>query len=376
MNIFFKQLLLTCFAFLLAQFVLACILYFIDVPYLNPLNWYRYDSAHYLSIAQEGYTFFPCNGDFNLPTDSNYMCGNAGWFPGYPILLKLMSLTKVNTILISGVVSKLFYFLSLLLITIIAKINNFSLKNILFLLFPTFFFSFIYYNAIFPISAVLFFSLLGFHFHLNNKRWALGCCCFLAALLYPTGFLLSFVFALHILLNKNDSQKKKFLNLLIPLSFGGIGVLLTFLIFHIQVGDWTAYMQVQAKYGHSLQSPIKNVGNMLKRISTDIFSWNNIIILQSIIIITSFFGLSIYFFKKKLHTNKLFLLSYIFVFLFLVFPWAVGGSGMSMYRAESLLIPFVFFLKDIKTFWKISILMLLIPFGIITSYLFFTNVLI
>ena len=58
-----------------------------------------------------------------------------------------------------------------------------------------------------------------------------------------------------------------------------------------------------------------------------------------------------------------------------LFPWIVGGD-VSMYRSESLLLPFVFLLKDLKTPWMISLLAVLLSVGCMMSYLFFTYVLI
>ena len=44
--------------------------------------WLRWDSFHYLSIAKDGYTAQTC-GEF--------ICGNTGWFPLYPALIRLVA---------------------------------------------------------------------------------------------------------------------------------------------------------------------------------------------------------------------------------------------------------------------------------------------
>ncbi len=371
-----NQLVLTSIAFLITQVMLISVLHILNLSYFDSELWLRWDSGHYLAIAQKGYEFFPCAGKFGYPVDATEMCGNTGWFPGYPLIIKLFSFVIEDIILLGGLISKIFYFSSLLTILVILNIEKISFKNIVYLLLPAFFFGFIYYNAIFPISITLFFSLQGFYLFIKRKYWLTGFCCLVVSFLYPTGFLLSFAFALSIFIREIKEGKIKDLINCIPIFFcGGMGVVLAFLIFHIQVDDWTAFMQVQSKYGHGLHNPIKNVGNMLRKVSFNHLSLNDVIILQSVLIIIGYILLSCFFFIKKLYHHDLYLLSYLYVTLFLIFPWVVGGN-LSMYRAESLLLPFVFFLKDFKTKWMISLLACLVGIGGVMSYLFFTSVLI
>jgi hypothetical protein len=196
-----------------------------------------------------------------------------------------------------------------------------------YLLLPAFFFGFIYYNAIFPISTTLFFSLLGFHLFLKKRFWLTGFCCFIVSFLYPTGFLLSFAFSLTMFIKEiKGGEIRKFYKCLIPLFCGGIGVFLTFLVIYFQVDDWTAFFQVQAKYSHGLHNPIKKIENMLKEISFNNFSLKDVIILQSTLVIIGYLSLSFFFFLKKLYRIELYLLSYLYVSLFLIFPWVIGGA--------------------------------------------------
>src|SRR2546429_9582198 len=43
-------------------------------------TWARWDSTHYLTVAQGGYEFYRGPADYPFPG----WCGNAGWFPAYP----------------------------------------------------------------------------------------------------------------------------------------------------------------------------------------------------------------------------------------------------------------------------------------------------
>ena len=375
-KVFLNQSLLALLTFLFSQVVLAIILFYLDYGYFNSTNWLRWDSGHYLQIASKGYELFPCAGKFGFPLNSTEICGNTGWFPGYPLLIKLFGYLFKDEIIIAGVLSKIFYFLSLFMVLKIMDIRKYSLKNIIFLCIPAFSFGFIFYNAIFPMSAVLFFALSGIYFFLRRKLWLTGLFCFLAAFFYPTGFLLSFVFAITILIGSHETFKLKAVKLLIPLAMGGLGVLAVFSIFQITVNDWSAFIEVQAKYGHSFQSPIKNIGSFLRNASIfNSFSINHFIHYQSILIISGYIALSFFFFYRRMYENELYLLTYIYITLFLIFPWTISGE-LSRCRAESLLFPFVFLLKETKIRWIALILILLLGLGIPVSYLFFTSVLI
>ena len=52
-------------------------------------SWIRWDSGHYLKIAQSGYELVSCKGIGYA--SSNDWCGNAGWFPGYPALIRVFA---------------------------------------------------------------------------------------------------------------------------------------------------------------------------------------------------------------------------------------------------------------------------------------------
>lgn len=370
-----KQFLLAGAVFLLTQIVLTAVLSWLRLPYFNPDNWSRWDSGHYLQIANKGYELFPCAGKFGYPPDAKEMCGNTGWFPGYPLLIRLLSPLSKNAVILSGVLSKVFYLLALFAVLVIVDIYRFSLKNVVFVCIAAFSFGFIYYNAIFPISCVLFFILAGFLFLLKEKLWPAGLFCLLAAFFYPTGFLLSVVFALFLLIRENDVLKKKLFKALIPVSMGGLGVLLVFTVFQVQVGDWSAFIQVQSKYSHGFHNPINNIGNMMKKISLSSFPPENFMYLQSALVITGHIILSFFFFLKKMHRTELYLLTYIYITVYLLFIWTIIGN-LSMYRAESLLLPFVFLLKQTNLKWALLILVVLLAVGIPMSYLFFKSILI
>ena len=375
-KIILNQIIITFFVFILSQLVLAGIINYLNWNYYTPENWLRWDSGHYLQIAKSGYEFFPCAGKFGYPENAIEMCGNTGWYPGYPLLIKLFSYIYANDIIVAGVLSKIFFVLSLFLVLKISNINSISFRNIIYLCIPAFSFSFIYYHAIFPISSLVFFALAALYLYLEKKIWLTGLFCFFAVVFYPTGFLLPIVFGIVILLHAHDNYKRKIIEFIIPASFGMLGLLLVFATFQYTVNDWEAFIKVQAKYGHDFQNPFLSVYNyFIQHIGLNQYNIKNFIQYQSLTIIVSYILLTFFFIYYKMYRNNLYIWTYVYVTLYFLFPWSVGGD-LSRYRAESLLFPFVFILKETKTQWLVAILIGLLCLGIPMSYLFFDGTLI
>lgn len=325
-----------------------------------------------MSIAQTGYTYFSCAGKFWFPENSTEWCGNAGWFPGFPILIRITGFFSEDLVLVGSLLTKTFYFLSLVLVARIANLRGIAWANFIYLSIAAFFFGSIYYSAVFPISSVIFFALVGFYFYQRGNMWITGFCCFLAALFYPTGFLLAFVFTLTYLIADPRAFIQKIPRASIPLVCGGLGSVLVFIIFQIAVGDPLAFIHVQAKYGHTFENPFKMIAGAFSFAN---FSAEepikNATHFQSFFVLIGYALATILFFKKKMYRNTLNLWSYIYFSMYLIFPWCLGGD-LSRYRAEALLMPCVFLLKDLNSDWNALILGYMLMIAIPMSYLFFT----
>jgi len=53
-----------------------------------------WDVGHYQSIAERGYEVMPCDPKIHYPVGD--YCGNVGWFPAWPVALKILSLGQVS----------------------------------------------------------------------------------------------------------------------------------------------------------------------------------------------------------------------------------------------------------------------------------------
>ncbi|MBD98208.1 MAG: hypothetical protein CMO34_00040 [Verrucomicrobia bacterium] len=371
-----SQFLITSGVFLIVQIVLAIIAWTSSNSYLDAKSWSRWDSYHYISISTQGYGTFPCSNIEESTYDKDEICGNTAWFPGFALCIRGLNELYNAPYLWGALLSKFFHYWCLFLIVRIMNISTLNKESVIDMLIPAFSFGFIYYYAVFPMSLVLLSVFIAFYAFLKQQWWLLLPSTFVAAISYPTGPLLAHVLALTILLSyKNKGLKWRIKHAFIPLFGGGLGLLSAFFLIHIEAGSWEAFFDVQSKYRTSAShNTLMNMlgvfeGLAIKR------GFRNLIQIQSIIVIIGYFFLSWQFFKKKWHQNQLYLLTYIYVSFYFLFIWSVGGN-LSMYRGESLLLPYVFFIEELNRKSKIKLLTMLLLFGVTLSFYYFNGSLI
>lgn len=324
--------------FLLSQVFISLVLtqtiYFIFDP---ASTWSRWDSGHYLAIAQKGYEFMSCAGIDNYPLDTKDWCGNTGWFPLYSWTIKFLTTIGMNNVWAGYLLSEIFFFLFLI---IAAKILIHENKSTAPLLLASVFPGFYYYHAIFPISMFLFFALSSLYAYTKHKLVVAGVLGFLAGLAYSTGFLLTFVYigSLFWQLLQNGYCKinvKKTIVWTAPIA--GLGAFCFFL--YIETGYWDAFFKVQAKYGHGWHNPVVSLWFKIKSIWL-VNPKNNWINIQTVVVAIWIIIHTIYLFIKRKQAPFFYVFLWFFSFVYWIFPLTVGGN-LSMYRAESLLLPSV-----------------------------------
>lgn len=194
--------------------------------------WSRWDTNHYISIAEHGY----------LPVSKTIV-----FFPLLPILISFFNLIFHNSIVsglaISFIASylSLFYFYKLL---VIEKEEQKTIQRTLWLF--VFFPSAIFLSAVYTESLFIFFTLASFYYY-KRYKWS-TCLIFvsLATLTRLTGIILLPIFLWYFIKTKAYKNRKNIIWLLLPV----LTIFLFILYQKIISDDWLVFFHAQLLYWH------------------------------------------------------------------------------------------------------------------------------
>jgi hypothetical protein len=305
----------------------------------NPLHaasWVRWDSNIYLSIAQRGYFLEQC-GPASV-YEAWQWCGNTGWFPLYAWMLKIAS----------GALLSLLFEAALLLVVWRFLLREESVPA---LLLAAFFPGMIYQQAVFPVSLFLL-CAAAFLALCERQRFAgaagAGA---LAAMAYPSGFLLAPIS----LLKRN----------LWPAVGVTLGFLLVLAVMRAQTGHWNAYFLAQQKYGFSF-APLDTLFSRLKPLVNARYrSAMSFAAGAQTLLLLVMMALSVKQFRARPLIGA-------YCLAYWAFPLCVGGH-LSLYRAEALLVPLVVLLP-LRA--RIPLLAAAVPISFAMSVAFFRGTLV
>jgi hypothetical protein len=321
-----------------------------ELPVFAYDTWIKWDSGHYLTIAERGYEFMSC-AELEGYNPAHW-CGNSGWFPGYPYLLRgLRYLTGAPTMLLEVLVSQAFAFVDLLLVW-----NLFLGRRQAALLLLAAFAPGTYYFLVgFPMSMAVCFMLLALWAQRERHHFGALLAGVAAGLTYPSGIWLAGVMGGALLVGRRHGQ---------PASPGawfaaagpiiGFGVVL--LIHHLSVGQWNAFFLTQEKYGHTVNNPLA----VLWQRSLYIWVWRPgwqiglqsllaaSIVISAVMVITAAI-------RRRADAPGEPALALLGLMFWLI-PLVIGG-GVSPYRAESLLMPAVAALRRVRWFVLVPLIL-------------------
>jgi hypothetical protein len=318
----------------------------------------HWDSGLYMSIAQEGHTLFDCNNP------NPEWCGNAGWSPLYPLLMRIVhEITGYSLEHSGGIVSTIFYFFYLKYMSHLLNIERMNADSVISLFLCAFFPGFIYLHAVFPLSLCMF-LITTFILQLQKKNFFY--CGLLAMLLswsYSSGVFILLPIAFYflgILKYEKRWAWKDALKIVVPII---VGLFLLFGYDYWATKHWDAMFLVQIKYNHGLYSPFYMFLLRFERLCEFILHPNGIIQIQNFYVFALVCWLLFTAVKSFSNTkfNKPELLFYIgFIVAFWFLPFSMGLE-ISLYRGSILLAVLILLWQDKSLDFK---LMLLISFAI------------
>lgn len=329
-------------AWLVAHAALAAVA---AIDHLNPFatsTWARFDSFLYLAIARDGYSLVRCDASSGFP--SGTWCGTAGWFPLYPALVALGAKARVPPELAALVWSAAFDVGTLVLVWrgFLGSVAN--ARNLALLLFAAAFPGFVYRHAVFPISAALFFATATL-LCLERRRIALGAgAAFLLQLAHSAVAPLAVVWAIGAFVSgAGESRRTRVLR---ALALGGAsvaGYAAVQLVMRVTTGHWDAYFRVAGKYGLGLHNPFATAWWWLHISFSGLARTHPAVAVQLVLVVVIVALLlreTILAWRSADPDRARLLTLALFVLAIWPLPFLLG-NGVSIYRADALLMPAV-----------------------------------
>ena len=326
-------------AFAAARMVSAAVAWTSGFPPLDPQTWVRWDSVLYLRIAERGYQIERCRPETGLPAGN--WCGTTGWFPAYPWLIALF--TKLGGAPAWwGVLLALAAHCGLLWIVWRHLLGGqVTPRNLAVLVLAAFFPGAIYLQAVFPISLCLFLAA-GCLVACARERFvlaaALGAA---AAFTYTTGFLLGVAWAAWLLLGAQPRERDW--HRLLPLLGIGAGFVAAVAVMAVQTGLPDAFFLTQAAYGYGPSDPLHTLFVRVAPLFSSARFAEKAAGFQSLLA-TALAALACAGAWQRRRDPFAFLLG-AWAAAFWLFPLVLGGR-ISLYRAESLLLPSVALVRE------------------------------
>jgi hypothetical protein len=298
--------------------------------------WSRWDSAHYLSIAEKGYEFFSCA---LMPGyDPKLWCGNCAWLPGYPLLTKLVAgAVHIQHVTAAVWISSAFTIASLLVIWNLFLNAQMSVGNLLSLALAAFFPGHVYDHAVFPISQFAFFELLSLWFY-GQQRLALSAVsAAAAAFTYSSGLFLCGVFGLHaVLLDRQKPWLVRVKNVTLPCAGVLVGFSAVLWLQWFQTGHGNAFFLTQGKYAYAPRTPFEA---WWKSFTTFLSDYPRIGgPSEQTLLVAGLCLMMLGFLVWRRNPTRLDLTLAAFTVVYWLVPIILGGQ-LSLYRAEATLLP-------------------------------------
>ena len=334
----------------------------------DPAEWGRWDTAHYFAIAKQGYEFVWCGADSGDPPTMR--CGNTAWLPGFPLLMRGLLQLGVQIEAAGAFIAG-----ACALGTLIVFWNAFlgaqlTAAAVLTLLLAAFVPGNIYHHGIFPVSLCTLFLVLALAAYARREfLWAglAGAC---AAFSYSSGMFLAAVFGLHLLYAERHApltrQARQWL-LTSGVTLLGFGAFLVLL--EATTGRWSSYFIIQQKYAYEPTWPWLAIW---KRVEEASFVGREVVHLQTVFVAVLALVLLWAAARSRQSVDGLLAL---FVLFYWLVPLAMGGK-LSLYRAESMLLPGLVLARRLPVPVLVILLLAAVWLSAQMAVLYFMNVLV
>lgn len=310
----------------------------------------QWDGQHYLSIARDGYFTEPCS------FGKQFICGNVGWFPFYPIVGYLLSWLPIPINMLMILISWLSLWIALLILYNMAT-TTYSEKTALasiiaLLVFPSSF----YFLTVFPYSIYLLIVIS--IFYLLQKELFIPVILLTAflAVTYPSGIVIGLPLLYYLIRDWKKYSSGKKLQLVAAMFSIGIALTLYCTYYYFKFDDFFLYNRFQSQpyYAHQPTFPLIPI---YRGIMTFLYShpvWITLVFTIGVVIV---------FYRKKIDVGM-----QLFMFGILLFT-PTAGTTDCYYRHIIVAFPLYFMIGSaVESKRKY----LLIPYLLLSIYLMLT----
>jgi hypothetical protein len=355
-------------AFLVAQIAIVLAARTLSIDPLRPTNYLRWDSFRYISIATRGY-FLEEDAEGKLE-DSN-----APWFPGYALAIKKLHRSHLQPPRAGKIVSEAFALAFLVLLWNAGLAVAPGSRPLMLLFAAALFPGFVYHHAVFPISMVSFFVLLALVLAVRGAYAAAGLSGALGAFTYSTGFFAMAPLAVAVLLDRRLTRLGKALALLKAPAVCALGFVAA-LAYQSEAVGWGAFFRVQREfYGNGIFNPVGTFLHNTRYLWRGELAPEAVPHLQTLLVAALVIAALLVSGRQRRALGTLEVVLAVHMLVYWLAPQVIGRH-VSIYRAESLLVPMVPLLGRWPTSAVAAVLVVLAGLGLAMSYLFFATVLV
>jgi hypothetical protein len=275
-----------------------------------------------------GYRTFPC------PADPDELCGNAGWMPLYPLIIKGLRAGGVRTRRAAAIVSALATLATLVVLWVLQLASWPRRLGLPTLALAAVFPGVIYLHASFPISLLTLLCLVWLFGLVRDRTVTATVAAPMAAITYTTGFLLGPV-TLGAGLLAFQREWRRWLVVTVATALGPLAVVVWQ---HHVVGTWDAFWQTQAKYGHGLHNPLATLAERLAPLQAGWSADPNAAIpaAQTLLVLVWVASLAVVALRSRATLDRGDVILLVFLALYWLVPLVAGRAAL--HRAESTLL--------------------------------------
>lgn len=377
-------------SFIAVNAVLAAAATIEGFDFFDPWTWTRWDSFHYLDISQRGFLIEGCirvswndlvtvrAGLLDLlgaPVEPTHWCGNAGWFPGYPLLIRLAMFFGLPAATAGVSIAVLAQWGTITAVWALFLRKEERASAYLALVAATFFFGHVYYRAVFPMSVTTLLTIVHLHLLLRERWWLAGASGAAAAFTYPTSFLLAPVTLLWLVIKDPVSLWARWRSMVITCGLTLIGYLAVFVVQWRDTAVWGAFYKVQSQFDYGINPPTARLWDIVGIVAERGFELRTVPFLQTLSVAVTMvviLGWSAVRWRTLPVAGKWAVLASA---VFWLFPLMLGGRA-SLYRIESILLPLTIVLPRMGRVFQVFLVVVLLVLSFPMGLLFFRNVLI